>query len=73
MSLDMSDMPDIVAGALVPMDIAALAGPNSPTHAPRILLLYGRWDAKRGTLTPLACLCLMMRMPITPKLRSYAH
>jgi arsenic resistance protein ArsH len=41
MSLDMSDMPNIVAGALVPMDIAALAGPNSPTHAPRILLLYG--------------------------------
>jgi arsenic resistance protein ArsH len=34
-------MPNLVAGALAPLDIAALAGPDAPTHAPRILLLYG--------------------------------
>jgi len=41
MSLDTSDMPNLVSGALAPIDIAALAGPDTPTHAPRILLLYG--------------------------------
>lgn len=34
-------MPNIVEGALQPLDIAALAGPDAPDHPPRILLLYG--------------------------------
>jgi arsenic resistance protein ArsH len=34
-------MPNLVAEALAPLDIAALAGAGAPTHAPRILLLYG--------------------------------
>ncbi|MDP5085856.1 MAG: arsenical resistance protein ArsH [Yoonia sp.] len=34
-------MPNIVPGALAPLDIAALAGPDAPRHPPRILLLYG--------------------------------
>ncbi|WP_108816278.1 arsenical resistance protein ArsH [Loktanella sp. Alg231-35] len=41
MSIDTSDMPNIVPGALQPLDIAALAGPDAPQHPPRILLLYG--------------------------------
>ncbi|MDX8353780.1 arsenical resistance protein ArsH [Cognatiyoonia sp. IB215182] len=41
MSIDTSDMPNIVPGALQPLDIAALAGPGDPGHPPRILLLYG--------------------------------
>lgn len=39
--IDTSDMPNIVPGALAPLDIAALAGPDAPRHPPRILLLYG--------------------------------
>lgn len=41
MTVDTSDMPNIVPGMLQPLDIAALAGPEAPQHAPRILLLYG--------------------------------
>ena len=41
MSLDLSDLPNIVSGALAPLDMTALAGPDGPTHPPRILLLYG--------------------------------
>lgn len=39
--IDTSDMPNIAAGALQPLDMAALAGPDGPVHPPRILLLYG--------------------------------
>ncbi|MEL6959212.1 MAG: arsenical resistance protein ArsH [Pseudomonadota bacterium] len=39
--IDLSDMPNIVDGALHPLDIEALAGPGAPDHPPRILLLYG--------------------------------
>lgn len=39
--IDLSDMPNIIDGALKPLDIQALAGPSAPDHAPRILLLYG--------------------------------
>ncbi len=41
MTADVPDMPNLVAGALAPLDIAALAGSEAPEHAPRILLLYG--------------------------------
>lgn len=41
MTIDISDMPNLVPGALQPLDIPALAGPDAPDHAPRILLLYG--------------------------------
>ncbi len=41
MTIDLSDMPHIVPGALVPLDIAALAGSDALQHPPRILLLYG--------------------------------
>ena len=41
MTIDISDMPNIVPGQLQPLDFAALAGPDGPTHPPRILLLYG--------------------------------
>ncbi len=41
MSIDTSDMPNIVPGALQPLDIASLAGVDDPGHPPRILLLYG--------------------------------
>ncbi len=34
-------MPNIVDGALKPLDISALVGPDEPDHPPRILLLYG--------------------------------
>ena len=34
-------MPNIHPGQLRPLDMAALAGPDDPGHAPRILLLYG--------------------------------
>ena len=37
----MPDMPNLVGGALAPLDFAALAGPNAPNHPPKILLLYG--------------------------------
>ena len=39
--IDTSDMPNIVTGALKPIDFAALVGPDEPSHPPRILLLYG--------------------------------
>ncbi|MCW1950726.1 MAG: arsenical resistance protein ArsH [Octadecabacter sp.] len=39
--MDTSDMPNIVDGALKPLDISALVGPDEPDHPPRILLLYG--------------------------------
>ena len=41
MTADVPDMPNLLAGALAPLDIAALAGSDAPEHAPRILLLYG--------------------------------
>jgi len=41
MTIDASDMPNVIPEALPPLDIAALAGPDGPTHPPRILLLYG--------------------------------
>ncbi|MEJ8563178.1 arsenical resistance protein ArsH [Yoonia sp. GPGPB17] len=41
MEIEMSDMPNLVAEALQPLDITALAGPDAPQHPPRILLLYG--------------------------------
>ena len=41
MTSDVPDMPNLVTGALAPLDIAALAGSDAPEHAPRILLLYG--------------------------------
>ncbi|MBM7066508.1 arsenical resistance protein ArsH [Actibacterium sp. 188UL27-1] len=34
-------MPNLVAGALDPLDPSALAAPGDPGHPPRILLLYG--------------------------------
>jgi arsenic resistance protein ArsH len=37
----MPDMPNLVGGALAPLDFAALAGPDAPNHPPKILLLYG--------------------------------
>ncbi len=39
--IDSSDMPNLVAGQLKPLDMAALVGPDEPDHPPRILLLYG--------------------------------
>lgn len=39
--IDVSDMPNLVPGALRPLDVAALVGPDEPDHAPRILILYG--------------------------------
>ena len=44
--IDTSDMPNLVAGALKPLDIVALVGPNEPDHPPRILLLYGTLRAE---------------------------
>jgi arsenic resistance protein ArsH len=41
MTVDLSDLPNIVPGAMQPLDFAALAGPDGPVHPPRILLLYG--------------------------------
>ncbi|GAB5373696.1 MAG: arsenical resistance protein ArsH [Acuticoccus sp.] len=39
--LSIEDLPNIVPGALAPIDIGALAGPSGPSHAPRILILHG--------------------------------
>ncbi|MBQ2260573.1 MAG: arsenical resistance protein ArsH [Loktanella sp.] len=39
--MDLKDLPNIMPGALQPLDHAALAGPGDPGHPPRILLLYG--------------------------------
>lgn len=36
-----TELPNVVADALHPIDTQALAAPNDPGHAPRILLLYG--------------------------------
>ena len=39
--IDLSDLPLIVPGALQPIDVTSLAGPDAPQHPPRILMLYG--------------------------------
>jgi arsenic resistance protein ArsH len=39
--IDTTDMPNLIGGALKPLDVAGLAGPEAPAHPPRILLLYG--------------------------------
>jgi len=36
-----ADLPNIDPEHLQPIDVAALAGPDAPDHAPRILILYG--------------------------------
>ncbi|OKH88656.1 arsenical resistance protein ArsH [Thalassospira sp. TSL5-1] len=38
---DFSDLPNIDGNSLQPIDFAKLAGPDTPKHAPRILVLYG--------------------------------
>ena len=35
------DLPNMAADQLERPDVAALAGPDGPAHAPRILVLYG--------------------------------
>lgn len=39
--IDITDMPNLVAGQLRPLDMDALVGPDEPDHPPRILMLYG--------------------------------
>lgn len=39
--MDTTDMPNLVPGALQPLDFAALVGPGDDGHPPRILMLYG--------------------------------
>lgn len=39
--IDTSDMPNLVPGALQPLDMDALVGPEESKHLPRILMLYG--------------------------------
>ena len=41
MTIDPGEMPNLIAEALPPLDMDALAGPDGPKHPPRILLLYG--------------------------------
>lgn len=41
MTIDTTDMPNIVPGALTPLDIEGLSAISDATHPPRILLLYG--------------------------------
>ena len=41
-TVDLSDLPNIVPGALQKIDVASCAGADGPVHPPRILLLYGR-------------------------------
>lgn len=41
MSINTADMPNILPGALQPLDVHALTGADDPGHPPRILLLYG--------------------------------
>lgn len=63
--MDLSDLPNIVPGALRPVEVSELAGPDAPQHAPRILMLYGslrkvsysRLAAEEGAriLTALGC------------------
>jgi arsenic resistance protein ArsH len=36
-----ADLPNVDLEQLRPIDVSALAGPDAPRHAPRILLLYG--------------------------------
>lgn len=40
-SVDLSDLPNIVPGALQKIDVTSCAGADGPVHPPRILLLYG--------------------------------
>jgi len=40
-TMDLTDLPNIVPGALQPLDFAGFAGPDGSMHPPRILLLYG--------------------------------
>lgn len=42
----LDDLPNVDPDALEPIDIEALAGPDSPRHAPRILILYGSLRAR---------------------------
>jgi len=39
--VDLSDLPNIAADALQPLDVASLIAPGDDGHPPRILLLYG--------------------------------
>ncbi|MEP2716800.1 arsenical resistance protein ArsH [Pseudophaeobacter sp.] len=39
--MDLKDLPQVSPAALCEIDVAALAHPDDPRHAPRILLLYG--------------------------------
>lgn len=39
--IDITDMPNLVEGQLVPLDVTSLVGPDEPDHPPRILLLVG--------------------------------
>ncbi|HET8726026.1 MAG TPA: arsenical resistance protein ArsH [Alphaproteobacteria bacterium] len=39
--ISLADLPNIDPDQLQPIDMAALAGPGAPDHAPRILILYG--------------------------------
>ena len=41
MTINTTDLPNIVPGALNALDIKTLSGPDAPMHPPRILLLYG--------------------------------
>ncbi|MEM7295497.1 MAG: arsenical resistance protein ArsH [Pseudomonadota bacterium] len=44
--MDLNDLPNVVDGALTPLDVEALAGPEDTGHPPRILLLYGSLRAQ---------------------------
>ncbi|MEM8591687.1 MAG: arsenical resistance protein ArsH [Pseudomonadota bacterium] len=39
--MDLNDLPNVVPGALQPLDFKSLSAPGDDGHAPRILLLYG--------------------------------
>ena len=39
--VDLSDLPNILAGTLSPIDVTSLIAPGAPDHPARILLLYG--------------------------------
>ncbi len=41
MRVDLSDLPNIAPGHLIPPDPTLLAAPGDPGHPPRVLLLYG--------------------------------
>lgn len=63
--MDLSDLPNILPGALRAPEVELLAGPDAPRHAPRILMLvgslrevsYSRLAAQEGArvLTALGC------------------